>query len=182
MNLTIWIWNLVTKFGLLFVFNWNMSVDGQSSLVNYNLMSCMDFARHISGTVPSRFGMFGRRRSVRSISVQSAISSQSNQRLTRQFGLSDTAIGSSTMMAGLFRDLLFQVLNVGDRNTNVCKERERFESCSMIDGYLEDNFPQWFFDYKVTDNVNHLISQVSSNRYHALFESGIKAYRCFCQC
>lgn len=177
---------LYQNFVLVFATIQIILIEVSNGQLNYNLMNCMDFARHISGTVPSRFGLFGQR------SVRSAPKNLNpkfrTSKISRQLvngadvGAEAAAAAGGMDITGMFRNLLFQVLNVGDENTLSCQGMDRFASCASIDDYLEQQFPSWFFEWRVTDNFNHVLGQLTSSPYHSLFEAGIKAYRCFCQC
>ena len=126
-----------------------------AGVLDYNVMSCIDFVRHMGGTVPSRFGLFG----------TAAAAKRQQPELTAQL-----------------QNVLSTVTNVGNVNIEKCQSVDRHSFCVSIDDFLEQNFPQWFFDYKVTKNVNHLVGQITTHRYHALFEAGLKFYSCFCDC
>ena len=138
--------------------------------LDYNMMSCMDFARHMSSTVPSRFGLLGGEEAAAAAAqaVPEAVAK-------RQSGLSSVLPSSVTNFSST-------VTNVANQNVANCQSAERHSFCVSIDDFLEQNFPQWFFEYQVTNNMNHVLGQMTTHRYHSLFEATLKAYKCFCQC
>lgn len=85
-------------------------------------------------------------------------------------------------MGGFFRDLLGQVSNFNNQNTLNCQARPRLATCEQIDGQAAATLPQWFFDWQVMNNANHVATQLTQSPLHALFDAGYKAYKCMCLC
>jgi len=138
----------------------------EAGLLDYNIMNCMDFSRHLFGSLPSRMGLF--RRAELSLAVDKSVPAE-----RRRF------------VSGLlerFQHLFSTVTNVGDQNVINCVSSEPFNVCLSIDDFLQQNFPEWFFEYQLTHNLNHVLGQITESPYHALFEAGLKAYACFCTC
>ncbi|KAI2796049.1 hypothetical protein BLOT_016143 [Blomia tropicalis] len=146
----------------------------QGGILDYNLMGCMDFVRHMGGTVPSRFGLFGSSgvaRRQESVAPAAEVAAESGAIAAA------AGAGAQQSSSGTIQDLLTSLANGG-----TCASAPPSPYCVSIDSFLERNFPQWFFEYQVTNNVNHVVGQLTQHRYHALFEASLKAYKCFCQC
>lgn len=166
--------------------------DALSSMASFNFMNCMDFARHMTSTA-EKFGM------ISSAETAAAAAAVGRRRIDQRFvnavipeGLVDRMFGQyhhnhqqnvrQSEVLGTFQTLFRQLLNIGDSNVAACNARPKLTACQNVDDNLSRYLPGWWFDLKVTDNANYVASQLTSSRYHALAESGMKAYKCFCQC
>ena len=136
----------------------------KAGVLDYNMMSCMDFARHMGSTVPNRFGVLG----------GEGVAAAADVIAKRQ--------SVASVVPSSVSNLFSSVTNLGDQNVANCKSLARHGFCESIDGVLEQNFPEWFFQYQVTNNMNHVANQLTTHRYLSLFEATIKAYKCLCQC
>lgn len=149
--------------------------------LDYNMMNCFDFARHMGGTVPSRFGVFGADAAAGAGAAGAAGAAAS----AAAAGAAGAVVAKrqlSSLLPSSMTDVFSTVSNLGNQNVANCQSAERHAACVSIDQFLESNFPGWFFEYQVTNNVNHVVSQMTQHRYHALFEAAMKAYKCFCVC
>lgn len=155
-------------------------------ITSFNLMNCMDFARHMTSTA-NQFGFIANPPARRQL-INDPIMKLFQTRQADLAAATGTASAAAVAAAspGGFLDglqgLFTQVLNVGDSNVIACNQRPQLAICNRIDEYLNDYLPQWWFNLKVTDNANYVIGQLTSSRFHSLAEVGLKAYKCFCQC
>lgn len=160
--------SLIATLGILLM----LTVSSEAGPLDYNMMNCFDFARHMGGTVPNRFGLIG---------------GNAAGGAAGAVGAAAGALGAkrqlSSMLPSSMSNLFSSVTNLGSQNIANCQSAERHTACTSIDDFLEANFPGWFFEYQVTNNFNHVVSQMAPQHpYHALFEASLKAYKCFCVC
>lgn len=92
----------------------------------------------------------------------------------------------SSLSSGM-TDMVKHYFNIGNHNVEACKEaaalpENQASICGQMDQLMMSTFPEWWWNLQVTNNVNHVLGQLTTSPAHALFEAALKGYRCACQC